>query len=1192
MTRPFDRHLDDDELDGLVSLTGTSASGSDPISDPSLQEAQRHVASCEVCSRKLQRHKFVHSEILRMRGAKPSSATSHCIPDAEWLEVAAGLLPEAKTRELVNHAAQCGHCGPLLKNAAEAIVDGEATASEEVLLASLKSARPEWRKSMAATLRARAGQRKTFQWRAWFAWPTPVYAVAGIAAIAIVAWIGVRALYPPSADQLLAQAYTERRTFTVRIPGAKYAPVRVERGAGGSSLDKPAALLKAEVLISRNLQRNPDDPTWLQARARADLLDGNYDSAVKALRRALDARPESPELLTDIGSAYFLRGGATDRKSDYGDALEALGKALLKDPNNAIALFNHALVSERLFLYSQAVEDWEHYLRIDPQGPWADEARESLQRVKQLLESKQQSENTILSPAEFSRAAKDGDEANLSRLDQGIERYFDRAVRSWLPQAYASNNPTATLEMRTALDELAAILKTRHGDEWLTDFIKSASATPQGEAIRQVVASEDALNSGRYHESTRLAGLALAGFQRARNETGALWATYALMSGYGFELKYGDCLRVAAPAMQQVQATNYHWLQAQMLIERGICQESTTHLMEGSKSTLRASHIASQFHYPSLNRRATGIEALYQLYAGDSDGSIRELLAALQTFWNPGVSTASGEVLYSALAEFAEVRNYPHLDALATRESMNNFPSKDVVDNAIANQLLAEAQERAGDHDGALLTLQRLASMMNALPLDGAVELRRGEIAVQNAQIKMDTGDAQGAADLLAGFHPLFDRTDQGQFQAEYFKTYGEALLALGRDTEAELLLQHSLTIAESYLGEIREEAIRLSWSRMQGQLYHAILAIKLRRGSASESLAWWEWYKGASLRTSRTRPSLDPPDVFRHPLPADTAVVSYALDSRVATAFVYRQGQVQARSIQVPSNIDSIIASLLRHCSNPASDLSTLDAESNRLYEVLFAPIEGALRGIRVLEIETDGVLDRVPFDLLHGPGTPYIGDRYELSFSPGLDYGVPARQEEFSSATSAFTVAPGNAQRANLPPLPEAAEEAADVAASFHRSKLLSGDQVKRDQVLRGISETELFHFAGHAVVTIHGAGLVLGEDSLLDADDFASLRLRNLKLAVLSGCDTANGSDDSPTDVNSLARTMVAAGAASVVASRWPMDSSAGRVMMRAFYSELLSGKQPVSSLHAAEVSLRKMDAYRHPYYWGSLAVFRSL
>jgi hypothetical protein len=240
LTRPFDKHLDSDELDRLVSLQETSVSGSEQLSEPALREAQRHVESCQDCSRKLQRHKFVHSEILRMRVPDPSPSTPECMGDAEWLEVAAGLLPEAKTRELMKHAAQCGHCGPLLKNAAEALVD-EATPSEEALLASLQSARPEWRKNMAATLRdsVRDRQPKSSWWRAVFAWPAPAYALAGIVAVAVVAWIGVRALHPPSAEQLLAQAYTEHRTLEVRIPGANTLPMQAERGTERSDFDKP-----------------------------------------------------------------------------------------------------------------------------------------------------------------------------------------------------------------------------------------------------------------------------------------------------------------------------------------------------------------------------------------------------------------------------------------------------------------------------------------------------------------------------------------------------------------------------------------------------------------------------------------------------------------------------------------------------------------------------------------------------------------------------------------------------------------------------------------------------------------------------------------------------------------------------------------------------------------------------------------
>lgn len=169
-------------------------------------------------------------------------------------------------------------------------------------------------------------------------WPRSASAVAALAVVVVAGWLGSRVLRPLSAEQLLAQAYTERRTLEVRISGAKYAPMRVERNRGGSNLDKSPSLLKAEALIGENLRENPNDPVWLQAKARADLLDGNYESAIKSLQRGLEAQPDSSTLLTDMASAYFERAEATDRVIDYGSAVEVLGKALAKSPDDPVAL--------------------------------------------------------------------------------------------------------------------------------------------------------------------------------------------------------------------------------------------------------------------------------------------------------------------------------------------------------------------------------------------------------------------------------------------------------------------------------------------------------------------------------------------------------------------------------------------------------------------------------------------------------------------------------------------------------------------------------------------------------------------------------------------------------------------------------------------------------------------------------------
>jgi negative regulator of sigma E activity len=129
----------------------------------------------------------------------------------------------------------------------------ETTPAEEAALVKLGSARPNWQAQMARTLRNAAEPQRPREsapfWKSLFDWPRPAFAAAALAVLIVSVWVGVRALHPPSAEQLLAQAYTERRTIEPRIPGAKHAPLVQQRGTSPSSLEKPSVLLKAEYQI-------------------------------------------------------------------------------------------------------------------------------------------------------------------------------------------------------------------------------------------------------------------------------------------------------------------------------------------------------------------------------------------------------------------------------------------------------------------------------------------------------------------------------------------------------------------------------------------------------------------------------------------------------------------------------------------------------------------------------------------------------------------------------------------------------------------------------------------------------------------------------------------------------------------------------------------------------------------------------
>ena len=111
------------------------------------------------------------------------------------------------------------------------------------------------------------------------------------------------------------------------------------------------------------------------------MLEGKYDAAVEALRRALELEPHSPALLTDLATAYFQRAQQEDRKDDLGAAYEYLSQALKLHPDDPVALFNRAIVAEHQFLYHQALDDWDHYLRVDPRFAVGGRSPQPCQRV-------------------------------------------------------------------------------------------------------------------------------------------------------------------------------------------------------------------------------------------------------------------------------------------------------------------------------------------------------------------------------------------------------------------------------------------------------------------------------------------------------------------------------------------------------------------------------------------------------------------------------------------------------------------------------------------------------------------------------------------------------------------------------------------------------------------------------------------
>jgi hypothetical protein len=210
--RPVDKHIDNEELDALVAPSADTGQKPHGLSADAVREAERHVKSCLDCSGKVSKYQQLvnRSPNVVVSEAAPPGADCPNDRDVNWHEVAAGLWPELKAKQLIMHAALCNHCGPLLRAATS--VDDDPTPQEEKLLAELKApSRPD--------LPPEPVPPPPSPWR-FMGWLVPTVALMLIVVAALVMW-------PPSSPTPLS--------------GSKFAEFAVsthrQHAQGGLALD-------------------------------------------------------------------------------------------------------------------------------------------------------------------------------------------------------------------------------------------------------------------------------------------------------------------------------------------------------------------------------------------------------------------------------------------------------------------------------------------------------------------------------------------------------------------------------------------------------------------------------------------------------------------------------------------------------------------------------------------------------------------------------------------------------------------------------------------------------------------------------------------------------------------------------------------------------------------------------------------
>jgi CHAT domain-containing protein/tetratricopeptide (TPR) repeat protein len=1222
LLRDSNSHLGPDELSRLAEVDKASSQGNEG------DAARQHIATCDACADRLRVMRLMHLNRANSGMEAAEQSPLDCPDEGIWTKVAAGFLSSTESSALLEHASACNRCASQLRAAMESM-HGEFTPEEQNLLLQLRSRTPEWRRETARQLAQISGEENATHrveffgskvsltikrfFAAWYSWAT-VAALLGL--VATVGFWTVRSRSSlSSVNRLIADAYTQERTLELRIPNAKYAELRMQRGTTQSVTSHPQSLLRAETRIAAELGERPSDSAWLQAQGRADLLDGNYDSAVAALEKALELEPNSPEIKIDLASAYFQRGGTSANSLDSTKAMEFLGDALATAPDSPIGIFNRAVISEHMLLYTQAEADWEHYLRLDPHGDWAEEARRHLGALRDKLKKHEDSSTVpLLSPAVLARST---DRAQvLNTVDRRFEEYLHVVLRDWLPQAYPLKmaGPKERNDTSVAVGFVASVANSEHKDHWLHDLLANSTAPTFPAALAALSGAVKATDRGDYASSQKLADIADQLFRRSGNTAGSLRAELEKLFALHLSQDGSACVSHASVILRALNGYAYQWLQIQSRLEQAVCLSMMGNLGESERVTAVALQMSRDYRYPTLMLRAIGLASDTDLAIGDVKLGWSRSFEGLTEFWVGSYSAMQGYNLYTNLDTAADLLGRPHLQLAIWQQALSLINSdEDTLLRAMAHSWTANAAYMA---DVPLVAEQEYAEadrLFTAAPQTDSTLNDRIEAETWFARLMAKRGASNEALTLLMKIQSRVATLSNDYVRINFYSALGEVQLRRGSIDEAGQPLLEATRLAEKSLTSLFSESERIAWGREAALAYRGLVEWEIREGRPQQALEVWEWYRAAAMRTRKHHPSVEPIPtrletisteqlsyVTAHlpRLKSETAL-SYAILPDGLAIWTYDERGVSAQwSPEQLSAVTQLADRFKTLCSSPKTDPRAIRRDAQKLYDILISPVETRIASRSSLLVEVDGPLSGLPFEALINRNGSYLADEAPITYSLGDYYRFSATSQlRFSPDSSAVVVAvPTNLSGDRLPPLPDALTEGEIVAGDFRHGRLLKSDQATFDRVKSELSASAVFHFAGHAVLSNGAPALVLADSDwktagakLINAESLAALRLHQTQLVVLSACATERAGDAGFDDPDSLAHAFLRAGVPHVLASHWPMDSHATSTFMQNFYGELLSGESVSTSVQKAAAFVRSNRNTSHPYYWSAFGAF---
>lgn len=358
------------------------------------------------------------------------------------------------------------------------------------------------------------------------------------------------------------------------------------------------------------------------------------------------------------------------------------------------------------------------------------------------------------------------------------------------------------------------------------------------------------------------------------------------------------------------------------------------------------------------------------------------------------------------------------------------------------------------------------------------------------------------------------------------------------------------------------------------------------------------------------------------------TVALVYWLGERRSSVWMLDRNRVQV-STDLPARrpLEQAALRLRQLLSQGAAAEAAARSELQALGKALLDPVAGRLGDARTLVVVPDGALAEIPFALLHQPpraprpGAPLIETvPVAVVHSLSVVAAIRARAAERARAQTTTLVAiadpvyspddprlglsrrPLAASAKPRPRLEGTGREARAAVASLPRleARLFADFDASRERVVAGaLAGSRYVQIGAHTVLHWDQpelSAIYLSEldsrgrrvDGALRLQDLDRLQL-SAELVVLAGCETAIGRSYLGEGPLSLPRGFLLAGAASVVASLWPVgDEATAELVERLWHGILRERRSPAEALRVAQLELAGRAGGSRPADWAAFVL----